>query len=225
MVGPDNVEIARQRNPPLLRGMLDDVRSMPGVQVAALVGGGVPLRGDLQTIEFGIPGRVLPQGQDLDFNEISPDYFRALKVPLLKGRLFTNEDRQGSEPVVIINEAAATRFFPDSDPIGQTVVFLGVRRIVGVVGTSGTTDPRLSGAARGSFRSIRARLSVRRSFFAWRATRGPCCRRSRLRSGRGFPAFRSQTFRRSGSTWTHSSPSGASRCCYWAVRIVIGRRP
>jgi predicted permease len=99
------------------------------------VGGGVPLRGDLRTEDFGIPGRVLPPGEDLDSNQISPDYFRAIRVPLLKGRFFTDDDRQGSEPVVIINEAAARKYFPGEDPIGRTVRFLGVRRIVGVVGS------------------------------------------------------------------------------------------
>jgi putative ABC transport system permease protein len=94
----------------------------------------VPLRGDLRTIDFTIPGRTR-RGQDLDYNAVSAEYFRALNVPLLKGRFFTDDDRQGSEPVMIINEAAASRFFPDIDPIGQTVQFLGSRRIVGVVGS------------------------------------------------------------------------------------------
>jgi predicted permease len=134
LVEPGQYQLAQQRNRPLLREIVEDVRALPGVHVAALVSGGVPLRGDLRTIEFGIPGRALPRGQDLDFNEISPDYFRALRVPLLRGRFFTDDDRQGSEPVVIINEAAARRFFPDTDPLNQTVQFLGTRRIVGVVG-------------------------------------------------------------------------------------------
>jgi predicted permease len=134
LVGPRNWELAQQRNRGLLRNLLQEVRAIPGVEVAALVSGGVPLRGDLRTIEFGIPGRVLPPNEDLDFNEISPDYFRAMRVPLLKGRFFDDDDRQGSEAVVIINDAAARKYFPGEDPIGRTVQFLGVRRIVGVVG-------------------------------------------------------------------------------------------
>lgn len=83
---------------------------------------------------LGIPGRVLPPGEDLDFNEISSDYFQALRVPILKGRAFTDTDRRGSEPVVIINEATARKYFGGEDPIGRTVTFLGMRRIVGVAG-------------------------------------------------------------------------------------------
>ena len=82
------------------------------------------------------------RSEDLDYNEISPDYFRAMRVPLLAGAFFTDADRQGSEPVVIINEAAAQRYFPGEDPIGKTVQFLGTRRIVGVVGKH---PPRRSG--------------------------------------------------------------------------------
>lgn len=139
LVGPLATDMspaeAQQLNRGRLQSILERVRAIPGVDVAALVGGGVPLRGDLRTEVFGIPGRVLPPGEDLDSNQISPDYFRAIRVPLLKGRFFADDDRQGSEPVVIINEAAARKYFPGEDPIGRTVRFLGVRRIVGVVGS------------------------------------------------------------------------------------------
>ena len=61
-------------------------------------------------------------------------YFRVLGVPLLQGRFFDDQDRQGSEPVVIINDAAARKYFPGEDPIGRIVEFEGARRIVGIVG-------------------------------------------------------------------------------------------
>ncbi len=134
LVGEKNWALAQQRNRGLLQNILERVRTIPGVDVAAMVSGGVPLRGDLRTIDFGIPGRALPRGEDLDFNEISPDYFRAIRVPLLKGRFFADDDRSGSEPVVIINDAAARKYFPGEDPVGKIVQFLGTRRIVGIVG-------------------------------------------------------------------------------------------
>jgi putative ABC transport system permease protein len=135
LTGAHNWETAQQRNRGLLDNILESVRAMPGVEAAALVSGGVPLRGDLRTIEFSIPGRVLPPDEDLDFNEISPDYFRVLGVPLVGGRFFDEKDRQGSEPVVIINDAAARKYFPEGSPIGRIVEFQGARRIVGVVGS------------------------------------------------------------------------------------------
>ena len=135
LVGAHNWERAQQRNRGLLRDLVDHVRAIPGIEIAALVNGGVPLRGDLRTIRFGIPGRDLPRGQDLDFNEISADYFRVMRVPLIQGRTFTDEDRHGSEPVAIINEAAARKFFPEGDALGRTVDFAGLRRVVGIVGS------------------------------------------------------------------------------------------
>jgi predicted permease len=72
---------------------------------------------------------------------VSRDYFRALRVPIIRGRAFTEQDRPGSEPVVIINERLAKQYFPNEDPIGKRVTFDRVatpqsqwRRIVGVVG-------------------------------------------------------------------------------------------
>ncbi|MGH9311404.1 MAG: ABC transporter permease, partial [Vicinamibacterales bacterium] len=135
LVGQANWARAQQRNRGLLQQILDEVRSMHGVEAAAFVHGGVPLRGDLRTMELGIPGRALPPDEDLDYNAISPDYFRTLGVPLLAGRFFSDEDGQGTEPVAVINQAAATRYFPGENPVGRTIHFLGTRRVVGVVGT------------------------------------------------------------------------------------------
>jgi putative ABC transport system permease protein len=70
---------------------------------------------------------------------VSAGYFQALAIPIVRGRAITHEDRLGSPPVVVINEAMRHRFWPDSDPIGQrisitrgrTVIW---REIVGIVG-------------------------------------------------------------------------------------------
>jgi predicted permease len=131
---PIDVQQASQRNRQLLLNVLDRVRAIPGVEVASLLGGGLPLRGDLRTVDFGIPGRELPRNTDIALNQISPDYFRAIKVPLLKGRGFTDTDSQNSQPVVILNQAAVSRYFAGEDPIGKVVRLVGNRTVVGVVG-------------------------------------------------------------------------------------------
>lgn len=133
-VGAWNWEEAKSANRSLLRRVLDEVRATPGVEMAALVSGGVPLRGDFRTIDFSRLDGEGPTGEDLDFNEISPDYFQAMRVPLIRGRHFTDHDRAGSAPVMIINAAAAARHFPGEDPIGKAVNFIGLRTVVGVVG-------------------------------------------------------------------------------------------
>jgi predicted permease len=131
---PANIQQASQRNRQLLLNVLARVRAIPGVKVASLLGGGLPLRGDLRTADFGIPGRELPRNTDIDLNQISPDYFRAIKVPLLKGRFFTDDDSQNSQPVVILNQAAVARYFDGEDAIGHIVRLAGNRTVVGVVG-------------------------------------------------------------------------------------------
>jgi putative ABC transport system permease protein len=131
---PVNAQQAAQRNRQLLMNVLDRVRALPGVEVASLAGGGLPLRGDLQTFDFGIPGLELPRNAEIALNQISPDYFRALKVPLVRGRLFAEADSQNSQPVVILNQAAAARYFPGEDAVGRVVRLVGNRTVVGVVG-------------------------------------------------------------------------------------------
>jgi predicted permease len=131
---PTDLQKASQRNRQLLVNVLDRVRAIPGVDVAALLGGGLPLRGDLRTVDFGIPGRALPRNTDIDFNQISADYFKTIKVPLLKGRVFTEADSQNSEPIVILNQAAAARYFDGDDALGKVVRLAGNRTVVGIVG-------------------------------------------------------------------------------------------
>jgi putative ABC transport system permease protein len=68
---------------------------------------------------------------------VTPEYFRVMQIPLVRGRLFTDADIATRPPVVIINETMARRFFPDEDPIGKRLDISGptyMREIVGVVG-------------------------------------------------------------------------------------------
>jgi putative ABC transport system permease protein len=68
---------------------------------------------------------------------VTPIYLQAMQIPLIRGRLFTEQDTAASRPVVLINETMARRFFPDEDPIGKRLDISGptyLREIVGVVG-------------------------------------------------------------------------------------------
>jgi predicted permease len=169
--GPSKVipyETAQRLHRDLLRNVLARARGIAGVETAALVNGGLPLRGDLRTTELAIPGRVLPPNEDLDFNEISADYFRVLRVPQLRGRPFDATDRETSEAVAIINDAAARHYFPGEDPVGRTIEFLGRRRIVGVVGNIRHEGPETGWRRQGFIpldqsRSVGATLVLRLS--------------------------------------------------------------
>ena len=58
-----------------------------------------------------------------------------LRVPLIRGRHLTEQDREGAQPVVVINQAAARKYWPDQDPLGQRIVINNTERIVvGIVG-------------------------------------------------------------------------------------------
>jgi putative ABC transport system permease protein len=66
------------------------------------------------------------------------DYFRAMRIPLIRGRYFTAQDKLGAPPVAVVNEEFVRRFFPKEDPIGKRIDFswdtTGWQEIVGVVG-------------------------------------------------------------------------------------------
>ncbi|MGE4056368.1 MAG: FtsX-like permease family protein, partial [Vicinamibacterales bacterium] len=79
-------------------------------------------------------------GIEAAHREVTPDYFKTMRVPVLRGREFTAQDRSGSMPVVVINESLARRHFQGQDPIGQRVAFTRApgsdtswKTIVGVV--------------------------------------------------------------------------------------------
>jgi predicted permease len=82
---------------------------------------------------------------------VSQGYFDVFKIPILRGRGFTEHDNEAGPPVVLINEAMATQFWPNQNPLGQQIIIgngLGVqfkdvpRQIIGIVGN--TRDVKLS---------------------------------------------------------------------------------
>ena len=123
------------------RRVLENVRSLPMVRSAGVTNQ-LPLdTSDEPRVEFTIVGRApLPsdQGYLADYRDASPDYFRAMGIPLLKGRVFTDQDKLDRPGVAIINETLARRYWPDGgNPIGQRLGFgkeTFSPEIVGVVG-------------------------------------------------------------------------------------------
>ncbi|MBI3885270.1 MAG: ABC transporter permease [Opitutae bacterium] len=120
--------------------MLDELRREPGVEAVSL-NSSAPLTGITLRYPFWIQGRPRAEGNSDEavFNSIDPDYFRALRVPVLNGRAFDARDNEKGPAVCVINAALAQRLFPNENPLGkrlQTVTFLNrnYREIVGVVG-------------------------------------------------------------------------------------------
>jgi predicted permease len=112
--------------------VLAAVQAVPGVERAAVFSGSMPLSGSSNTTSM-----TLPSGEkvDVEVKRVSADYHAALAIPLRAGRLFTDADRAGGEPVAIVNEVAARRHFGDQPPIGHAVTLsTGRVTVVGVVG-------------------------------------------------------------------------------------------
>jgi putative ABC transport system permease protein len=112
-----------------LTEIVERISRIPGVISASMVSNGVPLGGGGATLHSSpsIPDAV-------SVRRVTPDYHRALKIPLRNGRFFNGTDRDGSPPVVIINAAAANKYFPGQDPIGRPFSVDGDRTVIGVVG-------------------------------------------------------------------------------------------
>ena len=118
--------------------VLDRVRALPAVEGAvlassALFGGG------------GFSRTVFPEGVDVNdrrngrltaLNQVGPDYFQTLGIPLVAGRSFTEADGAGAPMVAVVNETMAKRLWPDQDPLGKRFRCFGEQWIIEVVGVA-----------------------------------------------------------------------------------------
>jgi putative ABC transport system permease protein len=132
------------------RQLLEQVRAMPGVTAA----GGtnrLPLAGVIDGQGAIVAMEGIPTGNSLHGSErsVTPDYFRVMRMRLLQGRVFTEADTDRSESVVIVDEAAAARFWPGLDPLGRRMATVNPRfasptphwmKVVGVVADVRHTD-------------------------------------------------------------------------------------
>ena len=119
---------------------LERVKTIAGVESVALAST-VPISGSDEIYSIEFEGRPpLPPGQGVSaiYYLVSPEYFSTMGIPLLKGRTFTEQDRDGTTRVAVINERFARLHYPNEEPIGQRIR-MGrnsniVREIIGVVG-------------------------------------------------------------------------------------------
>ncbi|HET9795934.1 MAG TPA: ABC transporter permease [Thermoanaerobaculia bacterium] len=122
------------------RRALDRVRALPGVRSAAVVSQ-LPLGNDFDA--YGVHAEDRPNANpendpSADRFSVSPEYLAAMGIPLRKGRGLTAADRAGANPVVVVNETLARRFWGTADALGRRVKVGGTdgpwRTIVGIVG-------------------------------------------------------------------------------------------
>lgn len=103
--------------------MLEQVRGLSGVDMAGAVFR-LPIAQGSFSSRFDIQGRANAEGAEptIGVLSVTPGYFGALGVPLLRGRGISEQDRAGTVPVVVINQAAADRFFAGEDPVGRQLI-------------------------------------------------------------------------------------------------------
>lgn len=122
------------------RDLLARIRAIPGVEAAG-VASHLPIAGFHPDGHFNIEGTPeQSKSADADYVAVSPGYLSALRIPLLRGRDFTDGDVETSRHVAVINQEMARIYFPGADPIGRRIWFDSFNRkenwltIVGVVG-------------------------------------------------------------------------------------------
>jgi putative ABC transport system permease protein len=105
--------------------LVSEVSQLPGVQ-AASVSTGLPLGGGADFNAFAVEGHVYARTDrtpDAESRVVSPDYFRALEIPLKRGRVIDDRDVAGAPDVVVISETLARKYFPGQDPLGKRITF------------------------------------------------------------------------------------------------------
>jgi predicted permease len=107
--------------------VLARVSALPGLDAAAL-NSSVPLEGGASESEVRYEGQPPPtsvheEGTMCLFQASTPGYFRAMGIPVLKGRTFTNHDTATSAPVAVVDESLVRKLFPNADPIGKRIAF------------------------------------------------------------------------------------------------------
>ena len=108
------------------RELLRRVAALPGIDSVGL-NSTVPLEGGGSEAPVIAEGDPMPTAERPPtptlFQTSSPDYFRAMGIPLLKGRVFTDRDTAETTPVVVVDESLVRKLFPQADPIGKRIAF------------------------------------------------------------------------------------------------------
>jgi len=118
---PKEIGYSAAQNRAFYKTLIDDVRALPGalsVSTAAAVPMGYVIKGD----SLAIDGYQPPSGQpapNVSYNVISPDYFQTMRIPMARGRTFTDADDEKAQYVAIVNEVMAKHFWANQDPLGR----------------------------------------------------------------------------------------------------------
>jgi putative ABC transport system permease protein len=122
-----------------------NIQASPAIRSAGFIYD-VPLAANRQGTSIRLRGETrVPENEDrgVNFSIVTSGYFEAMGIPILRGRDFDETDASGGDPVLVVNQALADRFLPDTDPLTQRIGIQGLeRRVVGVVGNVRHEDLR-----------------------------------------------------------------------------------
>jgi putative ABC transport system permease protein len=120
--------------------LIDALQAAPGIDQVA-IDASAPLTGITLPFPVWVHGRERRDGDAMTavYNPVSERFFSLLQIPILSGRLFTEQDGGDGAPVAVVNQSFARRYFPGENPIGRRIMLLPwisdqYREIVGVVG-------------------------------------------------------------------------------------------
>ena len=98
----------------------DKMAEVPGISMSAISSNATPPANGFQT-KFEIVGKPSGQEQVFRFNMVSKEYFPVLKIPLVAGRIFDNDETRRGAPVMVVNQTFVRRYFPNGDAIGHSI--------------------------------------------------------------------------------------------------------
>jgi macrolide transport system ATP-binding/permease protein len=115
--------------------LMDRVKALPGVELAAFARGTPLGYGSFSSTPIAVDGYQPPPEEQptVEYNEVGPDYFATMGIPLVSGREFTRADDERTAPVAVVNETMAAQYWHGRDPLGERVQVKGRwMQIVGV---------------------------------------------------------------------------------------------
>src|SRR6267142_1419629 len=122
------------------RDVIERAKSVPGVVGASVSSNGVLGGGILATIfREGEQADPNNRGTLVGFDDVTPGHFETMRIPLLRGRDFTDFDRENTTPVVVVNEAMAKMVWPGQEALGRRFAIVTTPNLFQVVGVVGTT--------------------------------------------------------------------------------------
>lgn len=139
-IDPGSLQYTEARTNQFYRQVIERAKASPGVADATVASN--------PAIGGGFARTVYPEGQNegtgyrgtlTELNDVSPEFFQTLRVPLLEGRAFNDGDRANTRPVAVVNEVMARHFWPNEDAIGKRFHFFGDPTLIEIVGVAKPT--------------------------------------------------------------------------------------